>query len=475
MSVKATVQVLEGSKVSLQVEVPADEVQRSLDQAYQRLAQRVRIPGFRPGRVPPQVLRARLGRQPIYDEALEYLLPRAYREAVEDARIEPVDEPRFDVVQMEEEKPLVFKAEVTVKPEVKLGDTKGMRVERRVVRVGDGDVDRVLRRIQERFAVLEPVDEAVQRGYYAEVDYDALLDGKPFRGGAARGRTIEIGRDQVVPGFDEAITGARAGESRQFELTLPADYPTKDLAGKTLSFQVTVQAVKKKRLPALDDDLAKDVGPYETLDALKQAIRTELEQVAERRARAGVRRQVVEKVTQAASVEVPETMVQRRADRLLRNFAERLAMQGLTLERYLELSGRSASELVSSIEPDARRQILEELVLDAVARQEQLEPDPDAVEKRVEQLMASYRQGQDVGVASERPGGDRRQREQQARLEALEEEVRESVRTSMRRDKAIDWLVEHAEVTEQEAEGGIDDEAELEAILRVEQSQQQPA
>ena len=465
MSVKATVHPLEGSKVSLEVEVPVEEVRRGLQEAYRRLAQRVRVPGFRPGRVPPEVLRARLGTQSVYDEALDILLPRAYREAVEQNRLEPVEEPRVDIVQMGEDKPLIFKAEVTVKPEVTLGAYRGVKVERVVRRVTDADLDRVLQRLQERYAVLEPTDSPVQRGLYAEISYDALLEGKPFRGGAARGRTIEVGSEQVLPGFDAAIEGMRAGEQRQFELTVPQDYPDGNLAGKRVSFTVTVNAVKSKRLPALDDEFARDVGDYQNLEELRAAIRRHLEASAERRSRTELRRQVVEKVTQQATVEVPEPMLRRRTDRLIRDLAERLAAQGLTVERYLELTGRSASELVQSVEPEARRQLAEEMVLDAVARQEGIEPDPDEVERQVQQMMAAYRRGGEAGPLSER-----RRREEQARLEALEEDLRESVRVSLRRDRVVDWLVEHAEVTERTVEGlGHDEAAELAAMLQVEQ------
>lgn len=465
MSVKATVHPLEGSKVSLEVEVPAEEVRRGLQEAYRRLARRVQVPGFRPGRVPPEVLRARLGAQSVYDEALDILLPRAYREAVEQNGLEPVEEPRVDIVQMEEDKPLIFKAEVTVKPEVALGAYRGVQVERVVRRVTDADVDRVLQRLQERYAVLEPTDAPVQRGLYAEISYDALLEGRPFRGGAVRGRTIEVGSEQVLPGFDSAIEGMRAGEQRQFELTVPEDYPDRNLAGKKVAFTVTVQAVKSKRLPAIDDELARDVGSYQNLEELRAAIRRQLEASAESRSRAELRRQVVEKVTQQATVQVPEPMLRRRTDRLIRDLAERLASQGLTIERYLELTGRSAAELVESVEPEARRQLTEEMVLDAVARQEGLEPDPDEVERRVEEMMAAYRRGGEAG-----PVSDRRRREEQARLEALREDLRESVRVGLRRERAVEWLVEHADVTERAVEGlGHDEAAELAAMLQVEQ------
>lgn len=465
MSVKATVHPLEGSRVSLEVEVPAEEVRRGLQEAYRRLAQRVQVPGFRPGRVPPEVLRARLGSRSVYDEALDILLPRAYREAVEQSRLEPVEEPRVDIVQLEEDKPLIFKAEVTVRPEVSLGGYKGIPVERVVRRVTEADVDRVLKRLQERNAVLEPTDEPVSRGLYAEVDYDALLDGRPFRGGAVRGRTVEVGSEQVAPGFDAAIEGMRAGEQRQFDLTLPADHPDPNLAGKKLSFTVTVQAVKAKQLPAIDDEFARDVGPYQNLEELRAAVRRELQASEERRSRAELRRQVVEKVTQQATVQVPEPMLRRRTDRLIRDLAGRLAAQGLTLERYLELTGRSASDLVHNIEPEARRQLTEEMVLDAVARQEGLEPDPEEVERRVQQTMAAYRREREA-----QPVSERRRREQQARLEALEQDVRESVRVGLRRERAADWLVEHAAVTERSVEGvGPDEAAELAAMLQVEQ------
>lgn len=460
MSVKATVQPLEGSKVALEVEVAAEDVRRGLEAAYQRLARKVKIPGFRPGHVPPQVLKARLGRQPVYDEALESLLPDAYRQAVAETRIEPVDDPHFDVVQMEDDKPLVFRAEVTVKPEAKLGTYKEVPAERRVVRVVDADVDRVLRRIQERFAVLEPAEGAVQRGLFVEVDYEALLEGKPFRGGAARNRTVEIGREQVAPGWDDAVVGMQAGETRQFALKMPDDQSAGEMANKTLSFSVTLRAIKRKRLPELDDDLARDVGAYDSLEALEQAVRNALQEAVDRRASAAFRRQVVDKVVQGASVDIPEPMVSRRTDRLLRNLAERLAAQGLTVERYLELSGRSAAELVKSLEPEARRQLTEEMVLDAVARQEDLKPDPQALDRQVDEVMTSY--------ARSRSEGEGRRAASPERLAQLREDVRDSLRTSMSRERAVDWLVEHARPEDREVEGVQDDDAELEAIFRVE-------
>ncbi|HEY8487322.1 MAG TPA: trigger factor [Limnochordales bacterium] len=461
MAVKASLQRMEGSKVALEVEVAPEEVQRSLQEAYRRLAERVRVPGFRPGRVPPQVLRARLGRQSIYDEALEVLLPRAYQQAVQEQGLEPVEEPRFDIVQMEEDKPLVFRAEVTVKPEVRLDSYRGLPAQRKVYEVTEADVDRVLRRLQERMAVLEPEEGPVRRGHFVELDYEALLDGKPFRGGAARGRTVEVGREQVAPGFDEAIEGMRPGEERSFQLELPADYPDSQLAGKRLQFRVTVHAVKSRRLPELDDELARDLGQAD-LGALRELVRRELEQILSRRADQELRRQVVDRLIQTVSVEVPEVMLRRRTDSLLQDLAERLARQGLTVERYLQLTGRSASELVGSVEPEARRQLVEEMVLDAVARAEGIEADPQEVERELQLLVGAEQQ--------EQPGGARRGRDRQARArqQELREDLRRYLQRALRRQRAVDWLVAHAQVQNVPAEGGVDEQAEAEAAAAVE-------
>ena len=463
MAVKATVQRLEGSRVSVEVEVAVEEVQRSLDEAYRRLAQRVKVPGFRPGRVPPAVLRAKLGKQPIYDEALELLLPRAYQRAMDEQGLEPVDEPRFDIVQLEDDKPLVFKAEVTVKPEVKPDGYRGVRVEKKAYEVTDADVERVLRRLQERLAVLEPTDGPVQRGHFVELDYDALLDGKPFRGGAARGRTVEVGREQVAPGFDAAIEGMRPGEQRTFELTLPADYPDAQLAGRKLSFTVTAHSVKAKRLPEPDDEMARDLGSYASLEQLREAIREELRRAAEEKAEQELRRQVAERVVQSVSVEIPEPMLRRRTDTLLREFAEGLARQGLTVERYLELTGRSASELVASVEPEARRQLLEELVLDAVARAEGIEADPAEVDRHVRAIL---------GDEPARPPTGR-QRQQAERRQAAREDLRRHLEVVLRRERAMQWLVEHAQVELRPVQGVADPQLEAEVAARVEAAGQQ--
>ena len=463
MVVKASVQRLEASRVALEVEVPAEEVQKSLDEAYRRLARRVQVPGFRPGRVPPAVLRARLGRQPIYDEALELLLPRAYRTAIDEQGLEPVEEPKFDIVRMEDGQPLVFRAEVTVKPEVRPQGYRGVRVRRNVYEVTDADVDRVLRRLQERLAVLEPTDEPARRGHFVELDYDALLDGKPFRGGAARGRTVELGREQVAPGFDAAVEGLRAGEERSFDLTVPQEGTDPELAGRRLSFTVRVQAVKAKRLPPIDDDMARDLGAYQSLEQLRQAIRDQLQQAGDRKAEQEVRREVVDRLVQALSVEVPEPMVRRRTDTLLQDLAQQLAQRGLTVERYLELTGRSASELVASMEPVARRQLLEELALDAVAKAEGITVDPAEVDRQVRALW---------GDADAAPAGQR-QRSEAARRQALQEELWRGVEVSLRRQETVRWLVEQAKVESQPVQGLADEELEVEVAARIEAAGQQ--
>lgn len=449
--------------MTLEVEVAPEEVRRGLHEAYRRLAQQVKVPGFRPGRVPPEVLRARLGRQPIYDQALELLLPRAYREAVEAQALEPVEDPRFDVVQMGDDKPLIFKAEVTVKPQVTLGPYQGVRVQKTRYEPDDADVEAVLRRLQERLAVLEPVDGPVQRGTFVDIDYDALLDGAPFRGGAARGRTIEVGREQLVPGFDEAIEGMRAGERKEFDLAVPEGYPDKGLAGKRLSFSVVVHSVKVKRLPELDDDLARDVGSYESLEQLKEAIRTTLLDLGRRKGEAELRRQLVERVCLAASVELPEPMIRRRTDTLIRELADQLAAQGLTVERYLELKGQTAADLVNGLEPVARRQLTEELVLEAVARSQGLTADPEEVERRLDALV-----GKPAGGADGK--SERRSKQALRRHEEVRQELRRELEAALARERAVRWLVEHAQVEELPVKGLRDEELEAVAAARIEQA-----
>ena len=282
---KATAERLEGNKVALSVEVDADRVEQALEQAYRKGVREVNVPGFRKGRVPRKVIEAKFGKEILYEEALEILLPEAYQEALKTTETEPIDQPELSDVEIEAGKPLRFRAEVDVIPEVELGEYKGIKVEKLVERVESKDIDHQLWHLQEENSELVSTDrDVVQDGDFVVIDFEGFIDGEPFQGGAGKGVTLEIGSGRFIEGFEEQLVGAKLGVEHEVKTTFPDDYPADELKGKEALFKVTVDSIKVKQVPQIDDDFARDFGDAETLLELRSKIRTEMEEAASKRA-----------------------------------------------------------------------------------------------------------------------------------------------------------------------------------------------
>jgi trigger factor len=272
-SVRASVTELPESRVRVQAEVPAEEVQRSVDEAARELGRRMRVPGFRKGKVPPPIVIRRLGREAVLDEALRTALGRWYADAIEEAGIAPVGEPELDMQQLPDEgQPLSFSIEIGVRPEAKLGQYKGLEVGRREPTVDDSMIDQELERLREQFATLETVERPAEDGDFVVIDYAGTLDGEPFEGGAGRDQLLELGSGRLIPGFEEQLTGASAGDTRTVEVSFPEDYQAEELAGRDAQFEVTVNEVRAKRLPEIDDEFAAEAGGFDTLAELREDI-----------------------------------------------------------------------------------------------------------------------------------------------------------------------------------------------------------
>lgn len=422
------------SRVVLEVEVEAERVERTVDSVYRRLARQVRIPGFRPGKAPRPVVELHVGKDALYLEAVDELIPQAYREAVRASDLEPVAQAKIDIIEYGAGKPLKFKAEVDVKPEVKLGEYRGLAVEKRVRKVTDRDVDEVIDNLREQFAELVHVDkERLEPGDYAVVDFEGLIDGKPFRGGAAKGEIIRVGDEGVLPAFSDNLVGLAPGEEREFEVTFPEE-AREDLAGKTAQFRVQLQEIKQRRVPEADDEFAKDVGDFETIADLRADRRRRLEEAAERAADAQMRDALLEQVVAGAEVELPTVMVDQELGRLREEFEFSLWQRGMTLERYLEASEQTEEELLERLRPNAVQQVKAELVLEAIAKAEQLEPTEEEIDARLQQWFATVQ--------------DPKERDERLR----DEDNRLAARNTLRRAKALDFLVEHAHVSVTEYE-----------------------
>ncbi|WP_258360955.1 trigger factor [Moorella sulfitireducens (nom. illeg.)] len=390
---KATVEKLDKHQVLLEIEVEAPRVEKALDQAYRRLVKQVNIPGFRKGKAPRFILERYIGKEPIYNEAAEIVIPKAYEEAVTEHQLEPIDHPEVELVKVEEGEPLVFKARVEVKPEVLLGNYKGLEVERPEVKVTEEDIDAYLKNLQERYATIKNIEEEpAAAGDIVVIDFKGTVDGEAYPGLEGNNYPLELGSGTFVPGFEEQLVGARLNEERTVTVSFPADYYQEDLAGKEAVFQVTIRGIKRKELAPLDDEFAKDVSECETLAELRQDIRRRLEERRRQEIEAAVRQAVVEKATAAATVDLPEIMVKRRIESRIRELERNLHARKITLEEFLNSSGKTMDDLEKEFRPGAERDVKTELVLEAIARAENIAATEEEVEAEIEKMAGIFRQ-----------------------------------------------------------------------------------
>ncbi|MDQ0975639.1 trigger factor [Neobacillus niacini] len=383
---------LEGNTGVLTVEVSAEKVNEGLTAAFNKVVKTVNVPGFRKGKMPRPMFEKRFGVESLYQDALDILLPEAYGNAIDEAGIEPIDRPDIDIEQMEKGKELIFKATVQVKPEVTLGEYKGLEVEEFDTTVTDEDVAKELETLQNRQAELVVKEEGTaELGDTVVLDFEGFVDGEAFEGGKAENHSLELGSGSFIPGFEEQLVGVATGESKDVEVTFPEEYHAAELAGKPAVFKVTVHEIKGKELPALDDEFAKDVDDeVETLDALKEKIRTRLEDSKKHEAEHHLRDSLVEKAAENAQVEIPEVMVTNEVNRMLQEFEQRLQMQGMNLELYFQFSGQDENALREQMKEEAVNRVRVALTLEAIAKSENIEATDEDVNAELEKMAGMY-------------------------------------------------------------------------------------
>ncbi len=391
-----TVEKLEGHKVKMEVTVPPADVERAYDRAYRRLVSRVNIPGFRRGHAPRPVLERHVGAGAFREEALELALSDAYPQALDAKELDPIDSPDVEMVKFEPGQPMVFRATVEVRPEVKLESYTGMNLSVPPKPVTEGDIEAQLNSIRERRAELEPADAdtPVTDGIFGVIDYEGTIDGKPFAGGKAEGALIQVGAGQIEPAIEEAIKGAKAGEEREAKLTFPPDLPNPELQGKEALFMIKVREVKRKSLPELTDELAKELTGLD-LPNLRDRIHESLEQRAQAQARDELTNQIIERVTAEAEVDVPETMINRRISRMTEDTTERLQRQNLTLDQYLTIVGLDREQWDKDVRTRAEHAVKKDLALGEVSRREKIEATEPEIEFEMARLSAQYQEKPD--------------------------------------------------------------------------------
>jgi len=412
---KASWEVLEKNQGVLSVEVDAEQVSGALDKAFKKVVQKVNVPGFRKGKVPRGIFESRFGVESLYQDAIDILLPDAYSAAVKETGIQPVDRPEIDVEQFGKGQSFVFKAKVLVKPEVTLGEYKGLEVPSAEADVTEEELNAELERLQQRHAELTVVDEGTaEKGDIAVIDFDGYVDGEPFEGGKGERYSLELGSGSFIPGFEDQVVGMGTGDFKDVEVTFPESYHAENLAGKPAVFKVKLHEIKRKNLPALDDEFAKDVSEFDTLEEYKQDLSTSLKARKERELESQREAAVVEKATANAEVDIPAVMIDSEVDFLVRDFENRLRMQGMNLDLYYQFSGQDEAALREQMISDAEKRVRNNLVLEAIAKAEGIASSDDELTEELERLSTQYnRPAEELRSIFERNGN----------LENLQEEI----------------------------------------------------
>ncbi|MFC4409865.1 trigger factor [Chungangia koreensis] len=419
----------EGNTGVLTFEVSAEKFNQGLDEAFKKVVKQINVPGFRKGKVPRQMFNKMYGEEALYQDALDIVLPEAYSNAVEEAGIDPVDQPSIDLDDIEKGKPVVFKATVTVKPEVTLGDYKGLDVKKQDTEVTDEEIEEQLKDQQQRFAELVVKEDAIVEGDTAVIDFEGFVDGEAFEGGKAEGYSLEIGSGSFIPGFEEQLVGLKTGEEKEVEVTFPEEYHAAELAGKPAVFKTKVHEVKGKELPELNDEFAKEVDPeVEGIDALRAKLKERTAEEKKNAAETALRDELVETAAANATIDVPHAMVHNEEHRMIDDFSRRLESQGMNLDLYYQFSGQTHEDLHKQFHEDAEKRVRVSLTLEAIAEAENIEVTEEEINEELNNMSSQFNMTIDQIKAA--LGG----------VSMLENDLR--------MQKTIDFLAENAKVTE---------------------------
>ncbi len=385
------VENLEKNMAKLTIEVSADEFEKACEKAYQKNKNKINVQGFRKGKAPRSVIEKMYGAAVFYEDAANELIPDAYAEAAKESGLDIVSRPEIDVVQIEKGKDFIFTAEVAVKPEVELGQYKGVEVEKAPVEVTDEEVEAELNRVREQNSRMLTVDDrAIADGDLANIDYEGFCDGVPFAGGKDSGYDLAIGSHSFIDTFEEQLIGKNIGDEVEVNVTFPAEYHAAELAGKPAMFKVKVNGIKVKELPELDDDFAQDVSEFDTLDEYKNDLKATLLERKEKDAKAVKEEQIIDKIIEGAKMEIPEPMITNTVGQMAEDFAQRIQAQGLSIEQYFQFTGMNANTFMENLKPQALKRIQSRLVLEAVVKAEGLTASEEEVNKEISNMAEMY-------------------------------------------------------------------------------------
>ena len=399
------VEKLEHNMVKLTIEVAADEFSKAITRAYNKNKKNISLPGFRKGHAPQQLIEKMYGAGVFYEDAANDLINLTYPQESESTELEFTSRPVFDVEQIEKGKNFIYTAEVAVRPEVELGEYKGIEVDHQDVEVTAEDVDAELKKEQEKNSRLVDVEErAVESGDTVTLDYAGEIDGVAFDGGTAQNQTLVIGSNQFIPGFEDQLIGAAVEEETKVSVTFPEDYHAKELAGREAVFTCTVHKIQKKELPELNDDFAQDVSEFDTIEEYRKSVEEKVRERKEAQAKTAKENQAIDKLIEASSMDIPQAMIDAQAASMYQQYAQRLQSQGIPIDMFLQYQGSNAEKWMEDIKPQALKQIQVRLVLEAVAKAENIEVSDERVDEEIDKIAAQYQMEKDqlTSVMSDR-------------------------------------------------------------------------
>ena len=387
---KAELVKKEGNKVTLKITVDNNKFEEAVNKAYNKTKGKYNIPGFRKGKVPMNVVKKYYGVEVLLEDAVNFAIEGSYANVLKENNVRPVDFPKVEVVQAEEGKDLIYTAEVTVYPEVELGAYKGLNVEKKTYEVTEEEVAAKLKEMQEKNARVEVKEGAIENGNIAVIDFKGFIDGVAFEGGEGHDYSLEIGSGSFIDNFEEQLVGAKAGDKVEVNVTFPENYGKEELNGKPAKFEVEVKEVKAKELPVLDDEFAKEVSEFETLEALKEDTTKKLEEANTARAEREYEEAILRAVVENAKMDIPAVMVEQEIDRMVQNLAQRLQYQGLTLEQYFQFTGTDAEKMREYMKENAETKVKTELVLEALQKAEKMEVLDEELKEKASEVAKLY-------------------------------------------------------------------------------------
>ena len=436
------VENLEKSMAKLTITVSAEDFEKALQRAYQKQKKNISIPGFRKGKVPRQVIEKMYGAGVFYEDAANSILPGAYADAAKESGLDITSTPQIDVTQIEKGKDFIFTATVALKPDVVLGQYKGVEVPKPDRTVTDEDVEKALKEEQEKNARQITVEDGgAENGDSVVMDYEGKIDGEPFEGGSAKNHTLVLGSGSFIPGFEDGLLGVKGGETRDVEVTFPEDYHAEELKGKKAVFTCKVEKVTRKELPELDDEFAQEVSEFDTLDAYKADVRKNLETKKEEAARQEIKDNAVSKAAQNSTIEIPAPMIDTQADRMIDNFARRLQAQGMSMQQYMQFTGSDENMMREQVKPQAEIQIRNQLTLEKIAEAENIQVSDEEVDQEIEKMAKAYNMEPDK------------------MKEIIGDEEKENIRKDLADQKAMDLVAAAAVEVEKKEEPAKAEEA----------------